>query len=132
MNSSNEKLCEIYPLKDCVEWIKENNYGSTCLQFSKDSLDLSSNICVFLKRQTKSKFYISYSTMCCVDYLSAQHLNESTVDSIIFFGSVCLTTSQFSDSLPVLYVFPQNCKSCQINSFLKTTNLLIFQMKSNH
>ena len=112
MNLSEEKLCQIYSLNECLQWIEENNFGSTSLQFSKDSLEYGSSICLFLQKRTQTKFYISYSTMCCVDYLSAQHLNESTVDSIIFFGSVCLTTSQFSDSLPVLYVFPNNCKFC--------------------
>ena len=48
--------------------------------------------------------------MCCVDYLSIKHLTQSTIDAIIYFGNVCLTSSQFVDSLPVLYVFGNNCE----------------------
>ena len=116
MTLSEQQMCDSYQLNDCVDWITKNNYLSICLQFSKDCLEYSSRICLFLKKRTNRQFYISYSTMCCVDYLSAQHLNESTVDSIIYFGSVCLTSSQFSDSLPILYVFPKNGESFTLNS----------------
>jgi len=100
-----EKLCDLYEVEECVKWIQQNNYLRTCLQFSKQCLQNSSRISLILQKRTQTQFFISYSTMCCVDYLSVQHLNESTADSIIYFGDVCLTSSQFSDSLPVLHVF---------------------------
>jgi diphthamide biosynthesis enzyme Dph1/Dph2-like protein len=125
MNSSEENLCQVYELNECVKWIEENNFNSIALQFSRNSLENSSTIALILKRRTKSQFYISVSTMCCVDYLTIKHLNDSTIDAIIYFGSVCLTSDQSIDSLPVLYVFGNNCKHFIDQYFLIITNLFI-------
>ncbi|XP_054162401.1 2-(3-amino-3-carboxypropyl)histidine synthase subunit 2-like [Oppia nitens] len=106
-----KELTELFDLNGCVEWIEENNYLRTCLQFSSDVLQYSSTIALILKKRTQSDYCISYSMMCCVDYLSVKHLNQYSVDCIIYFGNVCLTTSQLTDSLPVLYVFTKNVKT---------------------
>lgn len=111
MNMNEENLYQVYELNECVKWIEENNFSSIALQFSRNSLENSSSIALILKKRTESEFYVSVSTMCCVDYLTIKHLTDSAIDAIIYFGGVCLTSSQFVDSLPVLYVFGNNCKT---------------------
>lgn len=107
MNQNDEYLSALYEIDDCVDWLLANNFRSTCLQFSDHCLPHSSALTLILKKRTDgaTDFHISNSTMCSVDYLSIQHLNQLTVDSVIHFGKVCLTESKFSESLPVLYVF---------------------------
>lgn len=105
-NRKKTELCDlqtVYELTRCVDWIKENNIKSLCLQFPDDMLDDSFEVVCCLKKQLPScDYYIlgdtSYGS-CCVDEVAAQHVKA---EAIIHFGHACLSPT---NRLPVLYIF---------------------------
>ena len=111
LQEDEQELISIYQLDECISWIEINDFQSIVLQFPQDELLNSAKIVLFLQQKTKRQFYVTVSSMCCVDYQSIQHLGNSVIHAIIHFGQVCLATCSLSQSVPVLFAFRKQRKS---------------------
>ncbi|XP_022196919.2 2-(3-amino-3-carboxypropyl)histidine synthase subunit 2 isoform X2 [Nilaparvata lugens] len=136
--SSENELIEKFDLKRCVEWIKEKNLTTVCLQFPDSLLHNSVQIALWLEKQTSHKVYIlgdtSYGS-CCVDEVASEHVNA---DGIIHFGHACLSPTS---RLPVLYIFPkahldvEDCADAlktHLNRRIDQQTLILFDIQYHH
>ncbi|KAI4454753.1 diphthamide biosynthesis protein [Holotrichia oblita] len=96
----------VYELDRCIEWIKTNQYKNVCLQFPDYLLPDSSEIAFRLQKRLGQVVYImgdSAYESCCVDYITARHVNA---DAIIHFGPRCL--SSWTNLIPCLCIYDKN------------------------
>ncbi|XP_076355069.1 diphthamide biosynthesis 2 isoform X1 [Tachypleus tridentatus] len=99
---SSENLEEVYELRKCVYWIKENGYTRVALQFPDEMLNNCTAVCVAIQREVNCQVFVLADTSygsCCVDEVAAEHVSA---DAIIHFGHSCLSSTS---RLPVLYIF---------------------------
>ncbi|GJQ85951.1 hypothetical protein Trydic_g21799 [Trypoxylus dichotomus] len=104
--SSPEDINRIYELDNIEQWIRENDYKKVCLQFPDYLLPDSSEIATRLQKRLGQVIYImgdSAYESCCVDYLTAQHVNS---DAIVHFGPRCL--SNWTNLIPCLCIYDKN------------------------
>ncbi|XP_057314676.1 2-(3-amino-3-carboxypropyl)histidine synthase subunit 2-like [Hydractinia symbiolongicarpus] len=95
-------LAHYFEIDRCVEFINNNNFASTALQFPDELMCYASYVSNAIEDRIHQKVFVLADTSygsCCVDEVSAAHMNA---DSLIHFGHSCLSRSE---SLPVLYVF---------------------------
>ena len=53
-----QQLIDKYNLTKCIEWINENNFKRTCLQFPNDLLNDGTSIALYLQKTFDRTFYI--------------------------------------------------------------------------
>ncbi|XP_050521998.1 2-(3-amino-3-carboxypropyl)histidine synthase subunit 2 isoform X2 [Daktulosphaira vitifoliae] len=107
-------------IEKCVDWIKQGNYETVCIQLPDNMLHISVEISLEFEKLLGFRVYIlgdtSYGS-CCVDETAAQHVNA---DCVIHFGRACLTPTS---CLPVYYILPkqnldiQKCSTIILEQF---------------
>ncbi|OQV16209.1 Diphthamide biosynthesis protein 2 [Hypsibius exemplaris] len=98
-----DELEVVYALKNCAEWIIQNNFQRIALQFPDELLSHSVPVYRSLERLSQRSFFILGDTTygsCCVDEIAAEH---ASCDALIHFGPSCLSPTS---RLPVALVFP--------------------------
>ncbi|KAJ8967034.1 hypothetical protein NQ314_003151 [Rhamnusium bicolor] len=98
-----EKLDDVYEINKCVEWIKSNNFQKVCLQFPDKLLPDSTEVILKLQSILNQTLYIigdSAFESCCIDFISAEHINA---DAIIHFGPICF--SYTTENIPYLNIY---------------------------
>ncbi|XP_074549963.1 2-(3-amino-3-carboxypropyl)histidine synthase subunit 2 [Halichoeres trimaculatus] len=101
-NTPEEKLEELYQIRETCDFINERQFKKVTLQFPDDLLVDSVAVAAEIERNSKATPFIlgdtSYGS-CCVDEVAAEHVGA---DCIIHYGSACLSPST---RLPLMYVF---------------------------
>lgn len=57
-----DQLSSVYQLEKCIEWIRENKFQRTCLQFPDCLLKDAPSIALHLEEKVGSSFYILADT----------------------------------------------------------------------
>ena len=104
--SNFSSVLERFNLDECVEWIKSNRANSVCLYFLPQFYSLATDIVIVLrKNQPDTDFLVMISGSSGVDTIKYRVSNQKFLpDAVIYFGATCLCPSNYSSTLPLLFV----------------------------
>nr|XP_022899702.1 2-(3-amino-3-carboxypropyl)histidine synthase subunit 2 [Onthophagus taurus] len=129
-SKNNKSIPEYYELTTVVDFIAKNSFKTVCLQFPDYMLEDSYEIAQYLNKNLQNDVYImadsSYES-CCVDYITAQHINA---DAIIHFGPRC--SSEWTETIPCLCIYEKDdLNPKELAELIQddNRNLLNFQLK---